>query len=105
QQRVEILGQCGEAARDALDQLARQAQLRALDEVQQRLGLGAEQRDALQVDERERAMRLVQRSARGAQRRQIVAVVAARELLAKLRFAGRQCPADLAQAPRERGEV
>ena len=75
QQFVEILDHRSEAARDPVDQLARQAQLPALGQVEQRLGLRAERRDTGHIDERERAMRLVQRHARIAQRGQVAALV------------------------------
>ena len=107
QHLVEVFDDRAERARDALDQFARQPQLPALDLIEQRLGLRAEQRHPRKVDQHQRAVRLVQRDARGAQRRQLVVgrIVAAAELLAQLRLAGSERIADLARAPRQRGEI
>ncbi|KAA0212220.1 MAG: hypothetical protein EDM78_11885 [Proteobacteria bacterium] len=107
QHLVEILDDRAESARNALDQFARQPQLSALDLLEQRLGFRAEQRHPRKIDQHQRAVRLVQRDARRAQRRQLVVVgiVAAAELLAQLRLAGGERLADLARAPRQRGEI
>ncbi len=118
QQFVEVFGDRGERRGKSAMHVGVEHDLPASDALEQLLRLAGDRRDSGNIDDRQRAVRLVQRCARGREHRRI-AIFAARLLagavaiatgavfqaFAQALRAGRERIADLADAPRQRGEI